>query len=263
MTRGPDRFLYRTYERRLLREITRGAVPHHVGVILDGNRRWAASMGYRSAADGHRKGAAKIDELLDWCRDLEIGVVTLWLLSTENLDRDPDELTALLEIILSKVEDVAADGRWNVRAVGAMDLLPDHAHERIRNAVQASRSIQESEPDVPRPTLNIAVGYGGRREIVDATRRLLDSYAAEGLTLAEATKRVNADEIAAHLYTAGLPDPDLIIRTSGETRLSGFLLWQSAHSEYYFCDPYWPDFRRIDFLRAVRAYQQRQRRFGR
>lgn len=272
MTAFADRFLYRTYERRLLREISRGPVPDHVGVILDGNRRWAAAMGYRSAADGHREGAAKIDELLGWCNEVEIGVVTLWLLSTENMDRDPDELSALLEIIVGKVEQIARDGRWRVRAVGAMELLPGDAHIRIQAAVEASRQVEEARavaaneggpPDDPRPTLNFAVGYGGRREIVDATKRLLESYADEGLTLADAAKKVTAEEISGRLYTAGLPDPDLIIRTSGETRLSGFLLWQSAHSEYYFCDPYWPDFRRIDFLRAVRAYQQRRRSFGR
>lgn len=263
MTTAADRFIYRAYERRLLHGIRRGPVPDHVGVILDGNRRWAAAMGYRSAADGHRQGAAKIDELLGWCQEVEIGIVTLWLLSTENLQRDPDELSALLDIIVGKVEQIARDGHWKVRAVGAMELLPEDSHRRIQKAVEASRSFREDRAEDPRPTLNFAVGYGGRREIVDATRRLLESYSEQGLSLGEAAKRISTEEISSRLYTAGLPDPDLIIRTSGETRLSGFLLWQSAHSEYYFCDPYWPDFRRIDFLRAVRAYQQRQRRFGR
>lgn len=256
MPSGPGRVLYTAYERKLWREIAHGPVPEHVGVILDGNRRWAAAMGYRSAAEGHRRGAEKIDELLGWCGDLEIGEVTLWLLSTENLDRDPDELSALLDIIVNKVEQVAEGGVWSVRAVGALEVLPEDAHARILAAAAATRTSSG-------PVLNVAVGYGGRREIVDATKRLLESYADEGLTLTEAAKRVTAEEISANLYTAGSPDPDLIIRTSGEVRLSGFLLWQSAHSEYYFCDPFWPDFRRIDFLRAVRAYQQRKRRFGR
>lgn len=256
------RFLYRAYERRLVHEIATGPLPEHVGVILDGNRRWAASMGFRSAADGHRRGAEKIDELLGWCRELEIGIVTIWLLSTENLDRDPDELDALLEIIVGKVEQHAAEGVWRVRCSGALELLPPAMVDRLVTASRASRDAR-GDDDAPAPILNVAVGYGGRHEIVDAMRRMLEAYADDGLTLGEAAKRVSADEISRHLYTAGLPDPDLVIRTSGEIRLSGFLLWQSAHSEFYFCDPYWPDFRRIDLLRAIRAYQQRHRRFGR
>ena len=257
-----SRFLYRAYERRLEHEIAKGPLPEHVGVILDGNRRWAASMGYRSAAEGHRRGAEKIDQLLEWCRELEIGVVTLWLLSTENLDRDPEELDALLEIIVGKVEQHAAEGVWRVRCSGALELLPTAMVDRLVAASRASRDARNAD-ESPAPLLNIAVGYGGRHEIVDAMRRMLESYADDGLTLGEAAKRVSADEVSRHLYTAGLPDPDLVIRTSGEIRLSGFLLWQSAHSEFYFCDPYWPDFRRIDLLRAIREYQQRHRRFGR
>jgi short-chain Z-isoprenyl diphosphate synthase len=226
-----------------------------VGIILDGNRRWARAMGYADAAEGHRRGAAKIDELLGWCAELQIPVVTLWLLSTENLDRDPEEVGALLEVIEEKVSDLVAAGRWRIRALGALELLPDTTRDVLARAVERSLGREG-------PSLNVAVGYGGRQEIADATKRLLEAYAAEGIDLAEAAKRITPDEIASWLYTAGLPDPDLIIRTSGEVRLSGFLLWQSAHSEYYFCDPYWPDFRRIDFLRAVREYQQRHRRFG-
>lgn len=250
------RLLYRAYQARLARQVRAAGLPGHVGVILDGNRRWAKAMGYESAVEGHRRGAAKIDELLGWCDDLEIPVVTLWLLSTENLERDPAEIGELLEVIESKVRSLAADGRWRIRALGALDLLP----ERTRRIVETA---SEYSLENTGPLLNVAVGYGGRQEIADATRRMLEAFAAEGLTTAEAAKRVSPDEIAQHLYTKGLPDPDLIIRTSGEVRLSGFLLWQSAHAEYYFCDPYWPDFRRIDFLRAVRAYQQRRRRFGR
>jgi short-chain Z-isoprenyl diphosphate synthase len=231
-------------------------MPEHVGVILDGNRRWASAMGYSDAAEGHRRGAEKIDELLWWCDALGIAVVTLWLLSTENLSRDPEEVGALLAIIEDKVRGLAADERWRIRALGNLDLLPDSTREVLREAEQATREHGGR-------ILNVAVGYGGRQEIADAITRLMETYAAEGLTLDEAAKKVAPDEISRFLYTAGLPDPDLVIRTSGEVRLSGFLLWQSAHSEYYFCDPYWPDFRRIDFLRAVRAYQQRQRRFGR
>jgi short-chain Z-isoprenyl diphosphate synthase len=247
---------YRLYARRLERAVRGGPIPHHVGVILDGNRRWARAMGYTDTAEGHRRGAAKIDELLAWCVELDIPIVTLWLLSTENLSRDPEEVGALLEIIEDKVRGLAADRDWRIRALGALDLLPETTREVLEQAEAASAGHTVR-------LLNVAVGYGGRQEIADAIRRLMESYAAEGLELDEAAKRVTPEEIARFLYTAGLPDPDLIIRTSGEVRLSGFLLWQSAHSEYYFCDPYWPDFRKIDFLRAVRSYQQRARRFGR
>ena len=245
----------RIYARRLEQWIRGGPIPHHVGVILDGNRRWARAMGYTDTAEGHRRGAAKIDELLAWCVELDIPLVTLWLLSTENLSREPEEVGALLEIIEHKVRDLAADKDWRIRALGAIELLPDSTRAVL------DRAQQDSAGHTGR-ILNVAVGYGGRQEISDAISRLMESYAAEGIELDEAAKRVTPDEIARFLYTAGLPDPDLIIRTSGEVRLSGFLLWQSAHSEFYFCDPYWPDFRRLDFLRAVRAYQQRARRYG-
>lgn len=253
----PRDLLYRAYERRLQAGVREaGNLPQHVGVILDGNRRWARAMGYASAAEGHRRGAEKIDELLAWCTELGIPVVTLWLLSTENLTRDPAEVRDLLDVIEAKVRALASDGRWRVRALGALDLLP----ERTRQVLDAAAEQTQGERG---PILNVAVGYGGRQEIADATKRLLESYAEKGFDLGEAAKRVTPEEISRFLYTAGLPDPDLIIRTSGEVRMSGFLLWQSAHSEYYFCDPYWPDFRRIDFLRAVREFQQRHRRLGR
>jgi len=248
--------VYRTYERRLERAVGGGPFPHHVGVILDGNRRWAKAMGYTDTAEGHRRGAAKIDELLSWCVEMDIPIVTLWLLSTENLSRDPEEVGALLEIIEDKVRALSNDQDWRVRTLGAMDLLPDATRELIERAQESSATHTVRQ-------LNVAVGYGGRQEIADAMKRLMESYSEEGMELDEAAKRVTPDEIARFLYTAGLPDPDLIIRTSGEVRLSGFLLWQSAHSEFYFCDPYWPDFRKIDFLRAVRSYQLRARRFGR
>lgn len=251
----PRDLVYRTYERRLEREVRGAPVPQHVGVILDGNRRWARAMGYASASEGHRRGAQKIDELLQWCGELSIPVVTLWLLSAENLTRDPYEVGELLQVIEEKVGDLDRQGRWRIRALGALELLPEKTRTVVEEA--SERSLGRDGP-----LLNVAVGYGGRQEIADATRRLLESYAAEGIDVAEAAKLVTPEEIARFLYTAGLPDPDLIIRTSGEVRLSGFLLWQSAHSEYFFCDPYWPDFRRIDFLRAVREYQQRHRRFG-
>ena len=209
--------------------------PRHVGVILDGNRRWASLQGSTSSV-GHRAGAAKIVEFLGWCDEADVEVVTLWLLSTDNLNRPQPELDALMAIIEETVTGLVGQGKWRLHPVGALDLLPDHTARLLKEAAEATANIDGS-------LVNVAVGYGGRREVVDAVRSLLSEHATQGTTLDE-------------------PDPDLVIRTSGEQRLSGFLMWQSAHSEFYFCEAYWPDFRHVDFLRAMRAYAERQRRFG-
>jgi len=251
---GVRRVLYPAYEARLARRLPSDRLPRHVGVMLDGNRRWARSVG-RDSAHGHRAGAANIEPLLTWCEEAGVQVVTLWLLSTDNLNRPEAELAPLLEIIEDVVESLAATGRWRLHPVGALDLLPDRTARRLKDAVDATREIDGM-------TVNIAVGYGGRREIADAVRSLLAHHAERGTTLEELAADLDVDHIAEHLYTKGQPDPDLVIRTSGEQRLGGFLLWQSAHSEFYFCEAYWPDFRRVDFLRALRAYAERERRFG-
>jgi short-chain Z-isoprenyl diphosphate synthase len=246
--------LYGTYERRLAAALTPDRVPRHVGVILDGNRRWAKALGV-GVASGHRKGAAKIDEFLSWCSELQIEVVTLWLLSTDNLNRPDEELAPLLEIIENAVAELAVGRRWRINPVGALDLLPDATARSLKEA-------QDATADVSGLIVNVAVGYGGRREIADAVRALLHEHASKGTSIEDLANLLDIDHIAEHLYTKGQPDPDLVIRTSGEQRLSGFLLWQTAHSELFFCEAYWPDFRRVDFLRAVRAYAERGRRFG-
>jgi short-chain Z-isoprenyl diphosphate synthase len=249
---------YALYERRLVAELSRPGTPRprHVGVILDGNRRWARAVGARDVSHGHRRGARKIDELLEWCEDAGVEVVTLWLLSTDNLARPPAELDPLLEIIEQTVTDLAdPQRRFRVHPVGALDLLPDSTALVLKEA-------QESTAQHTGLLVNVAVGYGGRREIADAVRSLLTQHAQAGTSLEEVAAMLDVEQIAEHLYTRGQPDPDLVIRTSGEQRLSGFLLWQSAHSEFYFCEAYWPDFRRVDFLRALRAYAERSRRFG-
>ena len=246
--------LYPVYERRMLRTMPAN-VPQHVGIMLDGNRRWAKAVG-RDTAHGHRAGAANIEPLLGWCDDVGIQVVTLWLLSTDNLDgRDPHEVEALLEIIADAVDSLADQRRWRLHPVGALDLLPAPIAERLKSAA-------ERTSDVDGMLVNVAVPYGGRREIADAVRSLLQEHAAIGTSLEELAEILDVEHIADHLYTRGQPDPDLVIRTSGEQRLGGFLLWQSAKSEFYFCEAYWPDFRRVDFLRAIRAYTQRDRRLG-
>jgi short-chain Z-isoprenyl diphosphate synthase len=247
---------YALYERRLRTQLAGLPVPRHVGLMLDGNRRWARQAGFEDVTEGHLAGARHIEDVLDWCSEAGVKHVTLWLLSTDNLRRPPDELESLLRIIAQVAGELCAEGRpWRVRAVGALDLLP----ERTAAALKAA---EESTADRPGLVVNIAVGYGGRQEIADAVRSLLLEHAAQGLTIEELADIVDVDRIGEHLYTAGQPDPDLVIRTSGEQRLSGFLLWQSVHSEFYFCDALWPDFRHVDFLRALRDYGNRQRRFG-
>ena len=247
--------LYPAYEARMLRKLPADSLPQHVGVMLDGNRRWAKAVG-RDTAHGHRAGAANIEPLLTWCDEVGIEVVTLWLLSTDNLNRPAAELEALLQIIEEAVDSLADQRRWRLHPVGALDLLPARTAERLKAAEEATR-------DVDGMLVNVAVGYGGRREIADAVRSLLAEHAAKGTSLEELAQIIDVEHIADHLYTKGQPDPDLVIRTSGEQRLGGFLLWQSAKSEFYFCEAYWPDFRRVDFLRALRAYAQRDRRMGR
>ena len=251
--RGLRRVLYPAYESRMLRRMP-DTLPRHVGVMLDGNRRWARAVG-RDTAHGHRAGAANIEPLLGWCDEVGIQVVTLWLLSTDNLNRPEPELAPLLQIIEEAVASLADQRRWRLHLVGALDLLPGSTAERLKAAAEATA-------DVDGMLVNIAVPYGGRREIADAVRSLLLEHAEKGTSLEELAAALDVEHIAEHLYTKGQPDPDLVIRTSGEQRLGGFLLWQSATSEFYFCEAYWPDFRRVDFLRAIRAYALRERRHG-
>jgi short-chain Z-isoprenyl diphosphate synthase len=251
--RGLRKVLYPAYEARMLRRMP-GDVPKHVGVMLDGNRRWAKAVG-RDTAHGHQAGAANIEPLLGWCDEVGIEVVTLWLLSTDNLNRPERQLAPLLEIIGEAVASLADQQRWRIHPVGALDLLPAALAEKLKAAEEATR-------DVDGMLVNVAVGYGGRREIADAVRSLLQEASAQGMSIDELATTIDVEHIAEHLYTKGQPDPDLVIRTSGEQRLGGFLLWQSAKSEFYFCEAYWPDFRRVDFLRAIRAYAERERRYG-
>jgi len=253
--RLPD-LLYRMYESRIARGLSASTLPRHIGVIVDGNRRWARKSGLANVNDGHRAGAAHISNLLRWCQETGIGMVTLWLLSTDNLRRPDEELQPLLQIIADVVDDLAAPGRpWKLRIVGSMEVLPPWMATRLSAAEM--RTAERTGVEV-----NIAVGYGGRQEIADAVRSYLTTGAAAGKTIGELVADLDVEAIGDHLYTSGQPDPDLVIRTSGEQRLSGFLLWQSAKSEFYFCEAYWPDFRRVDFLRAIRAYAQRERRHG-
>jgi short-chain Z-isoprenyl diphosphate synthase len=253
---SPRTVLYRLYERRLAGRLVGKPHPRHVAVMCDGNRRWARENGFDDVSHGHRMGALKIVEFLGWCALSDIELVTLYLLSTENLQRDPEELETLFAVITDVVEEICAPGRdATVRVVGDLDGLPETTARRLSEA--AARTEGRTGVHV-----NVAVGYGGRQEIADAARKLLASKLAEGLDGAELVESITVAGIGEHLYTSGQPDPDLVIRTSGEQRLSGFLLWQSAYSEIWFTEVFWPEFRRIDFLRALRDYAARHRRFG-
>ncbi len=252
--------LYPIYEARLLRKLDFSQTPQHVGVILDGNRRWAKANPELTsgglAKHGHQAGADKILEFLNWCEAANVKVVTLWLLSTDNFKRSSEELDTLLEIIGSTVDSLVAENKWKLKAVGALDILPPWLQSKLKNLPNLSSS---ASADLE---VNVAIGYGGRREIVDAIKSYLQDANAKGLSIEKATEQLSDLSISENLYTAGQPDPELLIRTSGEQRLGGFLLWQSAQSEFYFCEAYWPDFRRVDFLRALRSYSIRHRRFG-
>jgi len=252
---GLSDLVYGAYERRLAKRLNPESLPRHVGVMLDGNRRWARANGFETK-DGHQAGADKIKDLLAWCEEAGVEVVTLWLLSTDNLDRSRGEIVPLLKIIEAAVADLAAAQRWRLHPIGALDLLPAETAASLKASAEATRGVSGMH-------VNVACPYGGRREIADAVRAMLLEHSGRGTPIEVIADQLSVEEIAAHLYTKGQPDPDLVIRTSGEQRLGGFLLWQSAKSEFYFCEAYWPDFRHVDFLRALRSYAERERRFGR
>ncbi|MGE2737216.1 (2Z,6E)-farnesyl diphosphate synthase [Mycolicibacterium vaccae] len=253
--------MYRLYEMRLRQGLSpaRSELPRHIAVLCDGNRRWAREVGHDDVSYGYRAGARKIAEMLRWCDEIGIEMATVYLLSTENLQREPEELSSLIEIITDVVEEICAPvNRWSVRTVGDLELIGEEPARRLREAVSSTEGADTASFHV-----NVAVGYGGRQEIVDAVRALLSKEIANGAAGEQLVEAVTAEAISENLYTSGQPDPDLVIRTSGEQRLSGFLLWQSAYSEMWFTEAYWPEFRRIDFLRAVRDYSARHRRYGR
>ncbi len=231
-------------------------MPHHVGMIIDGNRRWARLRELETAAHGHRAGAAKYREFLQWCDDMGIGVATLYLLSTDNLaNRNQAELDGLFEIIGDLAAELSRFRDWRVQHVGSPEGLPPRLREQLRDAQERTREHTGLH-------INLAIGYGGRREIADAMRSIVRSHGETGGTLDALADILTPELIADHLYTGGQPDPDLIIRTSGEQRISDFMLWQSAHSEFYFMEALGPDLREVDFLRALRVFSRRQRRFG-
>jgi len=248
---------YKFYEKWLGGVVTSGEMPEHVGIILDGNRRWGFEK-YGDKLNGHLYGARTGENFLEWCLDLGIRTVTLYVFSTENFHRPKEEVNAILKIIEDEARRLITDQRIHqhrvhVKAIGRLELLPDS----LRGVFA---EVEKVTADYDQHYLNIAVAYGGRAEIVDAAKRIIDEVKSGSLD----EDLVDEDMFRKYLYTSHLPNPypELIIRTSGEERLSGFLLWQAAYSEFVFLDVYWPEFRRIDLLRAVRTYQRRRRRFG-
>ena len=252
---------YQVYENILSKKTVQWKLPKHIGIILDGNRRWARKLKAGSVIEGHSKGADKLDEVIDWCFDYGIEVVTIWIFSTDNFNRSKDEVDGLMDLIERKTVDLQTDkkifGRKvKVNFIGRIELLPDSLQNEIQELEKRTASHDAF-------CLNVAIAYGGREEIVDSFQRYInDQKEKTGKTSDEIISELEPDMLNPYFYTSGQPDPDLIIRTSGEVRLSGFLLWQSTYSEFYFCDSLWPSFRRIDFLRALRSYHLRGRRFG-
>lgn len=251
--------LYTWYTKRLRAQLADAKLPAHVGLIMDGNRRWAREQGMPNPSLGHQHGAEHAERVLAWCESLGIRYVTVFLCSTENLaNRADGEVAFLMNVVEHLATDRLGrpDARWRVHVAGAIDLLPTTTAHALKQAAEATRECATGAH------VTLAIGYGGRQEIVDGLRDLLVERAASGRTLAEVAETLTVDDVTAHLYAPEHPEPDLIIRTSGEQRLSNFLLWQGAYAELQFCDAYWPAFREIDFLRALRNYAGRQRRFG-
>jgi tritrans,polycis-undecaprenyl-diphosphate synthase [geranylgeranyl-diphosphate specific] len=248
--------LYRAYEPLLWSQIKNGPKPHHIGLIVDGNRRFARGKGM-AQNDGHNAGSEKLEDFLRWCWRLEIKIITLYGFSTENYNRSDDEVDYLMDLILEKLREFQVDPvikteGVKIKVIGRKEDLSDEMNAEIEK-------VEEMTRDHDRFQLNIAINYGGRAEIVDAVKKIAAEVKEGELVIDTIDENLFGD----YLYTAGIRDPDLIIRTSGEERLSGFLLWQSAYSELYFTEVYWPAFRMIDFWRAIRVFQQRERRYGR
>ncbi len=256
LTQGVVTAAYKAYEKKLMEIIKKGSIPQHVGIIMDGNRRFAREL-WMEPTKGHIKGKDKLEEVIDWCREVGVKILTVYAFSTENFKRSMDEVETLMRLFVENLKRAADDERTKkykirIKVIGQTDLLPKDVQDAIRYA-------EEKTKDHDKFYLNIAIAYGGREEIINAIKRIAKEVKEGKLRIED----INEDVVRKHLYTGDLPDPDLILRTSGEERISNFLLWQSAYSELYFADIYWPTFRKIDFLRAIRSYQLRERRFGR
>ncbi len=249
--------IYKIYGKRLENEVKNGDIPNHVALILDGNRRWA-KMHLSLPKTGHWKGADAVENLLDWCEEFDIKIVTLYALSAENLNRNDEELEHIYELIRMRLEKLYNDPRihrckMRVKGIGRIELLPDSIKDVLKRLDDATKNYDNH-------FLNIALAYGGQYELVDAVKKIGEKIKEGSLKIDD----INKKEIESNLYTSHLPQssPDMVLRTSGEKRLSGFLMWQSAYSELVFMDIFWPEFRKIDLMRAIRTFQERKRRLG-
>jgi len=255
LSRAISSTAYQTYEKRLLKEVQANPVPHHVAIIMDGNRRYAKEVGML-VSDGHDKGRQKLEDVLEWCLEIGVKMLTVYAFSTENVGRSKGEVDTLMRMFVENFRRLGEDQRVHknkirVRVLGQREVLPKDLQEAIEFA-------EEKTKDYDQYFFNLAVGYGGREEILHGIRKIAEAVKSGKLRVDEIDEKTFGE----FLYTKNMPDPDLILRTSGEERISNFLLWQLAYSELYFSDIYWPGFRKIDFLRAVRSFQQRRRRFG-
>ena len=247
--------VYNTYERKLLNKVLNAPVPKHLAIIMDGNRRFAQKLGMEPVK-GHLAGSDKLEEVMNWCIELGINVLTVYAFSTENIKRNKDEADFLMKMFAENFRKVGDDERVHknkirIKAIGKIENLPKNVQDAIKYAEEKTKNYDKY-------FFNIAVAYGGREEILNAVKRIAEDVKKGKIN----EEDINEKLMSSYLYTSNLPDPDLILRTSGEERISNFLLWQIAYSELYFADVYWPGLRKIDFLRAIKSYQERQRRFG-
>ncbi|MBE6525091.1 MAG: di-trans,poly-cis-decaprenylcistransferase [Thermoplasmata archaeon] len=246
---------YEIYQDMLEKEVLEGPIPSHIAIIMDGNRRYAKEHG-KDVREGHLEGKERIRDVLNWCMKTGVRTLTVYAFSTENFNREEGEVEFLLNLIESSLKELSEDpqviqNRVRLKVIGERDLIPSDMMETIL-------AVEEKTKDFEKYQFNMAIAYGGRQEIVGAVKEIAERVKAGELNI----ESIDEDLISKYMYTSDISDPELILRTSGELRLSNFLLWQLAYSELYFTDVYWPSFRYIDFLRAIRSYQQRSRRFG-
>ena len=251
-----ENILYKIYEWYISRNLVPEKMPKHVAIIMDGNRRYSRLQGNEDVLKGHEMGVDTLEKVLDWSIDLGIEIITAYAFSTENFNRPKHEVEGLMKLFVVNFKKLVDNEKVHknevkVQVVGRTELLPDDVREAIKEAEDATAKYNKR-------FLNLAIGYDGRLEIIDSFKKIIEEVQAGNISIDD----VDEELVSKNLYTAGLADPNLIIRTSGEERLSGFLLWQSSYSELYFCETLWPELRKVDFIRAIRSYQARDRRFG-
>jgi len=251
-----ENILYRLYEWYITRDLKPEKMPKHVAIIMDGNRRYSKLQGNMDVIKGHEIGVDTLEKVLDWSIELGIEIITVYAFSTENFNRPKHEVEGLMNLFVKNFKRLVDHEKIHrnevkVKVVGKTELIPESVREAIKEAEDATAHYDKR-------LFNIAIGYDGRLEIIDSFKKIIEQVQAGEITIDD----VDEELVSKNLYTGGLEDPNLIIRTSGEERLSGFLLWQSSYSELYFCETLWPELRKVDFIRAIRSYQERERRFG-